>query len=281
MILITGATGVVGREATRILLAAGQKVTAVTREPAAADLPEGATVAVGDPSRPRSLADVWAAGVEAILLSPRAVGDAAVELLAAAAEHGVRRVVVLSASTVQYPAGEPRFALGFKAVEDAARSCGLAWTFLRCADFDANALAWAPQVRAAGIVRGAYADAATSPIHQRDIAEVAALALTDPGHEGCSYLLTGPQSLNQRDKAALIGEAVGKPVSFTEIAPEQARAAMLAQGLAAEIPDRLLGSLADYARRPGPTSEVVQTLLGHPALPFAAWATENAAAFRN
>lgn len=281
MILITGATGVVGREATRLLLAAGHKVTAVTRDASAADLPEGATVAVGDPSRPQSLGDVWAAGVEAILLSPRAVGDAAVELLAAATEHGARRVVVLSASTVQFPAGEPRFAQGFKAVEDAAQSCGLAWTFLRCADFAANALAWAPQIRAANIVRGAYADAATSPIHPRDIAEVAALTLTDPEHAGRSYLLTGPQSLNQREKAALIGEAVGAPVSFTEIAPEQARAAMLAQGLPAEIPDRLLGSLADYARRPGPTSDTVQTLLGRPALSFAAWAAENAAAFRN
>ena len=281
MILITGATGVVGREATRLLLAAGHKVTAVTRDASAADLPEGATVAVCDPSRPQSLGDVWAAGVEAILLSPRAVGDAAVELLAAATEHGARRVVVLSASTVQFPAGEPRFAQGFKAVEDAAQSCGLAWTFLRCADFAANALAWAPQIRAANIVRGAYADAATSPIHPRDIAEVAALTLTDPEHAGRSYLLTGPQSLNQREKAALIGEAVGAPVSFTEIAPEQARAAMLAQGLPAEIPDRLLGSLADYARRPGPTSDTVQTLLGRPALSFAAWAAENAAAFRN
>jgi uncharacterized protein YbjT (DUF2867 family) len=279
MILITGATGTVGRETTRLLLAAGHKVTAVTRDPAAAGLPEGAMVAVGDPSRPQSLAEVWA-GVEAILLSPRASGDAAGELLAAAAEHGFRRVVVLSASTVQYPAGEPRFAQGFKAVEDAARSCGLAWTFLRCADFAANALAWAAQIRATGIVRGAYPDAATSPIHQRDIAEVAALALTDPEHAGRSYLLTGPQSLNQPDKAALIGEAIGTPVSFAEVAPEQARAAMLAQGLPTEIPDRLLGSLADYARRPGPTTETVQRLLGRPALSFAAWAAENAAAFQ-
>ena len=280
MIVITGATGSVGREATRLLLAAGHKVTAVTRDPSAAELPEGATVAEGDPSRPRSLAAVWA-GVEGVLLSPRAVGDAAAELLAAAAEHGARRVVVLSASTVQYPAGEPRFAQAFKAAEDTARASGLAWTLLRCADFAANALAWAPQIRATGKVRGAYPDAATSPIHQRDIAEVAALALTDPEHAGCSYVLTGPQSLTQQDKAAAIGEAIDSPVSFAEVAPEQVRAAMLTQGLPADVPDRLLGSLADYARRPGPTTETVQKLLGRPALSFETWAAENAAAFQD
>jgi uncharacterized protein YbjT (DUF2867 family) len=280
MIVITGATGIVGREAARLLLAAGHKVTAVTRDPSAANLPEDATVAIGDPSRPQSLAAAWA-GVEAVLLSPHAVGGATAELLAAAAEHGARRVVVLSAATVQYPAGEPRFAEGFKVVEEAARASGLDWTFLRCADFAANALAWAPQIRAAGVVRGAYAKAATSPIHQRDIAAVAALALTGPGHAGHSYVLTGPQSLTQQDKAALIGEAIDTPVPFTEVAPEQVRAAMLAQGLPAEIPDRLLGSLADYARRPGPTTETVQELLGRPALSFAAWAAENAAAFQD
>lgn len=280
MIVITGATGLVGREAARLLLAAGHEVTAVTRDPSAANLPEGATVAIADPSRPQSLAAVWA-GAEAVLLSPRAVGDAAAELLAAAAGHGARRVVVLSAATVQYPAGEPRFAEGFKAAEDAARASGLAWTFLRCADFAANALAWAPQIRATGVVRGAYPDAATSPIHQRDIAAVAALALTDPEHAGCAYVLTGPESLTQQDKAAIIGGAINAPVSFTEVAPEQARAAMLAQHLSAEIPDRLLGSLADYARRPGPTTQTVQELLGRPALSFATWAAENAAAFQN
>jgi len=281
MIVIIGATGIVGREAAGLLLAAGHKVTAVTRNPAAENLlPEGAVVAEGDPSRPQSLAAAWT-GVDAVLLSPRAVGHAAAgELLAAAAEHGARRVVVLSAATVQHPAGEPRFIQGFKAVEEAARACGLAWTFLRCSDFAANALAWAPQIRATGVVRGAYPDAATSPIHQRDIAAIAALALTGPEHAGRAYVLTGPQSLTQTDKAALIGEAIKAPVSFIETAPDQVRAALLAQGLPAEVPDRLLGSLADYARRPGPTTETVQKLLGRPALSFAAWAAEHAAAFR-
>ena len=138
--------------------------------------------------------------------------------------------------TVQYPAGEARFAGDFKAAEDVVKACGLDWTLLRCADFDANALAWVPQIRKGGVVRGAYGDAATSSIHERDIAAVAASALASPAHAGHAYVLTGPQSLTQRDKVRLIGEAVGRELSFQEISPQQVRHAMITQGLPEEIP---------------------------------------------
>ncbi|MEU0941321.1 NAD(P)H-binding protein [Streptomyces canus] len=280
MFVVIGATGSVGREAVRLLLQAGEKVVAVTRDPAAV-LPEGAQVVTGDPSRPDSLT-AMPDGVEAVLLSPRAVGGAAAELLTLAAARGARRVVALSAATVEHPAGHRRFADEFRAVEEAVRRSGLQWTLLRCADFAANALAWAPQIRATGVVRGAYGVAATSPIHQRDIAEVAVRALTDRAHAvhaGRAYLLTGPQSLDQRDKVRLIGEAIGRELSFQELAPAQVRQAMLTQGLAEDIPDRLLGSLADFANKPGPATDTVEQLLGRPALTFAAWAAENSAAF--
>jgi uncharacterized protein YbjT (DUF2867 family) len=278
MILVTGATGPVGREAVQLLLAAGAPVCAVTRDPSRARLPAGAHVIVGDPSHPDTLA-ARLGRVTAVLVSPRAVGGATAELLALAASHGAERAVVLSASTVQYPAGLPRFAADFKAAEDAASASGLAVTTLRCADFDANALAWAPQTRQGGIVYGAYAQAATSPIHHRDIAAVAVQALTEARYQGHRYILTGPQSLTQPDKVRLIGQATGLRLSFAEVAPDQVRQAMLAQGLPEEIPDRLLYSLADYTRQPGPTTDTVQQLLGRPALSFAQWAAENAAAF--
>jgi uncharacterized protein YbjT (DUF2867 family) len=277
MILITGATGTVGREVVAQLLAQGAGVAAVTRDPARASLPAGAEVVTGDPARPQGLG-AGLGPIDAVLVSPRAVGGATAELLSLAAAHGAKRAVVLSAATVQFPAGLARFAAEFRAVEDAAQASGLAVTVLRCADFDANALAWAPQVRHGGVVYGAYAGAATSPIHQADIAAVAALALAG-GHEGHTYVLTGPQSLSQRDKLGLIGEAIGRELSFAEVGPDEVRQAMLGQGLPEEIPDRLLGSLADYARRPGPTTGTVSELLGRPALTFADWAADNAAAF--
>ncbi|GAA1691214.1 NAD(P)H-binding protein [Glycomyces endophyticus] len=277
MIVVIGATGAVGREAVRLLAAAGRAVAAVTRDPAAARLPDGARVIAADPSAPGALDAHWA-GVDGVLLSPRAAGPASAGLLAAAAAAGVRRVAVISSATVVHPAGEPRFAAGFRAAERAAEESGLAWTHLRCADFDANALAWAPQVRG-GAVRGAYPGAASSSIHEHDVAAVAVRALTEPGHEGRAYVLTGPESLTQARKAQLIGEAVGRSVPFVELAPEQVRAGMIAQGLPAEVPARLLGSLADFAREPGPATDTVERLLGRPAATFAQWAIEHKAAF--
>src|SRR5258705_13156929 len=110
MILVTGATGNVGREAVRLLLDAGIEPVAVTRDPAAV-LPDGARVMVGDPSRPGSMASALD-GVEAILLSPRSVGGATAELLALAAARGATRVVVLSAVAGGHPAGLPRVPRG-------------------------------------------------------------------------------------------------------------------------------------------------------------------------
>ena len=279
MILVTGATGNVGREVVKLLLESGEEVGAVTRDPGSAAVPPGAYVVGGDPSRPATLTSALR-DVEAVLLSPRAVGDAAAEFLSLAGEHGARRVVLLSALTVEYPAGAARFADAFRAAEDVVTGCGLDWTVLRCADFATNALAWAPQIRQAGVVRGAFGDAATSSIHERDIAAVAASALASSAHAG-TYVLTGPQSLTQRDKVRLIGEAIGRKLPFQEISPQQVRQAMITQGLPGEIPDRLLGSLAHYAKQPGPSSDTVQQVLGRPALTFAQWAADHAAAFQN
>jgi uncharacterized protein YbjT (DUF2867 family) len=285
MILVTGATGTVGRKVVSLLLAGGQQVVAVTRNPATAALPVAAHVVAGDPSHPQSLTSELR-GVETIFISPRALGDATAgpataELLQLAAEQGARRVVVLSAVTVEYGGGYQRFADAFRSVEDAAKASGLQWTILRCADFDANALSWAPQIRMAGVVRGVYGDGATSSIHERDVAAASVLALMDAAHAGRTYVLTGPESLTQREKLSLIGKAIRKDIPWVEVAPEQFRQAMLAQGLPEDVPDRVIGYWADRVLQPGPTLDTVEQLLGHPALTFAEWALEHAAAFRS
>ncbi|MGW7387105.1 NAD(P)H-binding protein [Streptomyces sp. NPDC054794] len=280
MIMVTGATGTVGREVVKLLAAEGVEVAAVTREPSATMFADGVRGVVGDPSKPRSLASALD-DVEALLLSPRAVGGASAELLALAAEHRVRHVVVLSAVTVEYGGGFRRFAEEFERVEAATRASGMQWTFLRCADFAANTLAWAPQIRATGVVRGVFGDAATSPIHQRDIAELALRALLDPAHAGRTYAITGPQSLTQHDKARLIGKAIGRELSFEEVSPEELRWTMLVQGLPEDIPDRVIGYAAACLAEPGPTTDTVARLLDRPALSFATWAAENAAAFQS
>ena len=251
MLLITGATGNVGREAMRLL---GDRAVGLSRATPLGEVPS----------------------LEGVLYSPRA---ATPERLAWAAERGAKRVVVLSAATVAHPVGDPRFIAEFTAAEQAAQRSGLEWTILRSTDYAANALAWAPQLRRGGVVRGAYPGAVTSTVDERDVAAVAVRALVEGGQGGKAYLLTGPEPLTQAAKVAAIGRATGRELGFEEIAPEQVRQGMLAAGLPAEIPDRLLGSLAGYARVPGPASATVAGLLGRPARTFAEWAADHAGAF--
>ncbi|OOC07771.1 NAD(P)H-binding protein [Amycolatopsis azurea] len=279
MILITGANGVVGRHVMNVLLEQGVSVGAVTRGADGTRLPDNVEAVVGDLARP-SWIETALEGAEAIQISPRATGAGLEELLKLAAERGVRRVVLLSATTVEYPAGEARFAAQFEHAEDLVARSGLEWTVLRLADFAANALAWVPQLKAGDVVRGAYGRAASSPIHETDIATVAARALLGGFPAGSVYTLTGPRSVDQYEKVRLLGEAVHRPLSFQELPPEQVRQAMLAQGLPEEVPARLLGSLADYSVHPGPTTTTVEELLGRPALTFADWARDNAPAFQ-
>src|SRR5262245_4474014 len=146
MILITGATGNVGREVVKLILDKGGLIAAVSRNPAAASLPTKAHVIAGDPSQPQSLATAFN-GIEAVLLSPRALAGAAKEFVTLAASSGVRRAVVLSALTVQYGGGLRRFADEFRAVEDAVKQSGLEWTLLRSADYASNTTAWMSQVQ--------------------------------------------------------------------------------------------------------------------------------------
>src|SRR5215469_7463517 len=233
MILVTAATGKVGRELVNLLLQKGEKVAAVTRDPAATVLPHGALVVSGDPSRPATLISALR-GVKAVFLNPAALGEASADLLSLALQQGVERAVLLSALSVQYGGGGRRFADQFKEQEDAVKASGLPWTLLRCSDFAANALAWAPQIRFTRVVRGAYGDAATSPIHERDVAAVGACALLDREHAERSYVLTGPQSLSQSDKVRLIGQALGRELLWEEISLEQVRRSMLAQGFPAD-----------------------------------------------
>ncbi|GHO60917.1 NAD(P)H-binding protein [Ktedonobacter robiniae] len=286
MILITGATGNVGREVVNILLESGEKVIAVTRHPSTAALPNGTDVFLGDASRPHTLTSALKK-VKTILISPRALGDstagsATAELLRLASEQGEPRVVVLSAATVEYGGGYQRFVDAFKAVEDAAKASGLPWTILRCTDFASNALAWVPQVRQAGIVRGVYGDAATLTIHERDIAAVSARALVDPTHAGHTYVLTGSQSLSQRDKVDLISRAIEKEVRWEEVSPQQFRQAMLAQGLPEDVPERVIGFWSSLSSQQEMLiSPTVEQILGRPALTFAEWAIEHATVFRN
>ncbi|GGS93140.1 nucleotide-diphosphate-sugar epimerase [Planobispora rosea] len=275
-ILVTGATGVVGRGVVGELLRAGRRVRALTRRPAAARLPGEVEVYEGDLEHPESLRAALA-GVERLYLFP--VARTAAEVVALAAESGVRRIVDLSGAG----ADDETFEDGYRVVERAVEASGLDWTHVRPGEFAANWLDWAPSIRAERTVRRPHGGAVTQPTHEADVAAVAAAALLGDGHEGRTYTFAGPEALTVVEQVEAIGRAIGERVRFEEQDPVAAREQWIRDGYPAEVVDWLFGMWAASARDPAPVDEewacVVPRLTGRPARTFSEWAAENAAAF--
>jgi uncharacterized protein YbjT (DUF2867 family) len=279
MILVTGATGKVGRHLVAGLLAEDAPVRALTRRPASTALPAGAEVAGFDPGRPDTI-EAALDGASAIFLNATAVGSVLPTLLTSAARAGVRRAVLLSSMTVRDNGVQP-YSIGaqHKVLEDAVTAAAGEWTVLRCGGFAANTLAWAPAIRAEGVVRAPYRDAATAPIAEQDIAAAAVRVLLDSGHQGARYVLTGPQSLTQADQAQAIGAAIGRELRFEELPPEAFRQAAVAYMPAGAVDD-LLRYLAEYVGRTAEMSDDLVKITGLPGMTLAAWAADRADSFR-
>jgi uncharacterized protein YbjT (DUF2867 family) len=284
MLLVTGATGTIGRPLIDILVNEGVKVRAITHNPQAADLPAGVEVVQGDLSRPATIAP-FLEGVTGLFLHPRAVGLAASELLALARQRGVQRVVALSAMNVDDPLDQqPSRYNGDrnKEVEDAAVASGLEWVSLRASFFAMNTLrAWGAQIRAGDVVRYPYASFAEAPIHERDLAAVAARALRTDELVGQRPVLTGPQSLTHGRMVASIGEVLGRPLRYQELPPEAATQGMLAQGLPGPFVQALMARYARQVGQAAPVTGEVERILGRPARTYAQWVTDHADAFGN
>jgi uncharacterized protein YbjT (DUF2867 family) len=279
MILVTGATGKVGRHLVAALLDEDAPVRALTRDPAAAGLPAAAELALFDPGQLETITSALA-GVTAVFVNASAVGTVIADLMTAASQTGVNRVVLLSSFVVRDNGIQP-YLLGaeHKALEDVVAASGLEWVFLRCGGFAANTLAWAPMIRAGGAVQVPYPQAATAPIAEQDIAAAAARALLDDGHLRPRYVLTGPQSLTQAEQVQAIGAAIGRELRVAELPPESFRQAAAAHMPAAAVDDTLR-YYAQYVGRNAEMSPDLEKLTGQPSTTFADWAHQHAARFR-
>jgi uncharacterized protein YbjT (DUF2867 family) len=268
-ILVTGATGNVGRHVVAGLVAAGAPVRAVTRTPSR--VPAGVPVATGGITDVPDMLD----GVDRVfLLWPFTNADDAPPVIAALAAARVSQVVFLSARGVSDES--PLF---HARIERLIRDSGVGWTFLRAGGFATNTLEWADQVRA-GVVRWVYGGAGRSLIHERDIADVAVTALTSPGHLGAVYELTGPETLTQAEQVRQLGLAVGRDVRWEEMPLEEARASMRASGWDESFLEHGLAYWASLVHEPEPATGVVEEVTGKPARTFAEWAADHAADFR-
>jgi uncharacterized protein YbjT (DUF2867 family) len=278
VIVVTGATGTVGRQVVMQLSERRVPVRAVTRDPGSAGLPAGVEVTRGDLADPASL-EPHLAGADAVFLvwpftSPERAADEGSRVVQVLARH-VPHIVYLSAYAAASQPGS-----FWATIERLIEQSGAAWTFLRPTGFAANTLMWADQIRSRGVVRWPYGAAARSLIHERDIAAVAVAALTDARHAGQKYLLTGPEAIIQAGQAGLIGEAIGRPVRWEELAPEQARQQLLAAWGDPAFVDGALATWAWMVTEPEPVTQTVEQVTGVPARTFRQWAGDHIGDFR-
>ncbi|MEU6354578.1 NAD(P)H-binding protein [Streptomyces sp. NPDC047072] len=277
MILVTGANGNVGNPLLRELHARREgPLRGLTRDVARADFPAGVEAVEGDFAEPETLKPALD-GVRSLFLGPRLGPDTGI--VDAARMAGVRHVVLVTSLTVQsHPHLGP--ALEFRAVEKLLRDSGMDWTILRPTQFASNALMWAPQIRENATVRAPFADTGLPTIHPADIASVARVALTEPGHHGQTYALTGPEPVTPRQQAETIAAALGREVPFMEIDRQEAHA-QIAAFFGAEAADAVLdvtgGDVNDELLR---VRDTVSQVAGTPARTFGQWVAENVALFR-
>jgi uncharacterized protein YbjT (DUF2867 family) len=263
-ILVTGATGNVGRPLVTHLVNAGAKVRAVTRR-AAAEFPTGVDVV--------SAAADGLDGTSAVFLNSRALGDDLASVVKSARLAGVTRLVALSAINADDDfSRQPSRFRGDRnrEVEQLAVDSGLEWVSLRPTVFVTNFIGmWAPQLQTKDVVAGPYAAASTAPIVDSDISAVAAHALLTDDLVGQRIPLTGPQALTNAELVDVVGTVLGRLLQYREIPAEQVRQRFVALGFPAEFGDAYIAMLAATVGKPALVTHDVEKILGRPATAFA------------
>ncbi|HET9912936.1 MAG TPA: SDR family oxidoreductase [Anaerolineales bacterium] len=280
MILVTGATGNIGKELIPLLLQTGQLVRVLTRdEHKVAHLDARVERAVGDLDKPETLR-MAVKGVERLFLVTFETQQD-INMIETAKRAGVRQIVKLS--TLE--AAEHKIKVGkwHYEREELIRASGLDWTFLRPGMFMSNSIEWwAESIKVQGSVffpggkKGKVA-----PVDPRDVAQVAALALTQPGHNGQAYTLTGSELFTIGEMVQVIARVLGKPVQYVDIPPIAAKLFMLKTGMDKTLVNALMEMLASLRRNEGAiVTDTVRQVTGQPPRTFETWCREHIEAFK-
>ena len=279
-VLIVGGNGTVGRHLVAELVRRRVPARALVRSRGRATAIEGTGVpmVVGDLARPASLGPALE-GVDAVFVatSPsRRVAELHGHLVDAARPAGVRHVVRVSA--LGAAADAPSELLrGHGEAEARLAESGLAFTHLRPAWFMQNLLGDAPWIAAHGELAVPSGRGTLAMVDARDVAAVAAVALAEPGHEGSTYRLTGPEALDFGRVAEVLSGVLGRPVRHLDVPAEEARRRLLAGGVPDWLADDVLGLFRHApVEPPAEVTTDVEAVTGRPATPLAAFARDYA-----
>jgi uncharacterized protein YbjT (DUF2867 family) len=282
MLLLTGATGNIGRELVRQLDAQGVEFRILVRDPArAAELPDRAERVVGDLDEPATLTAAFD-GVDRLFLLVPGIGTAhTAHALAAARAAGVGHIVHLSSGHVLLDP-LPAMARWHHERENLIRATGIPATFLRPGGFMTNALDWLPTLREDGYVLDPAGPGRYAPIDPADIAAVAALTLTEAGHQDKEYVLTGDETFTVTEQVRIISETIGRDIEVRETAtPAEAVRFRFPNGAPQALADAVTeGFTLMRADTVGFRTDTVERLLGRRPRTFADWCARNAEAFR-
>nr|WP_246461077.1 NAD(P)H-binding protein [Nocardia transvalensis] len=275
--MVIGARGFVGGGVLTRLLESGESVRASSRDPETARFPDGVEAVRADLTDPSTLPAALA-GVTKVFLY--AHPETAAEFAAAAVAAGVEHVALLSSGTVVQPNAEQNpIAVRHATVEQALTDSGLPHTFVRPGYFATNSLRWT-SIRTDRVFRTSFPDATTSPVHERDISDVAAHALLHQAGTSAAHSVLGPGPITLRDQVAAISDALGEPVRLEEVDVDTYRAELLTQ-LPPFVVDMFIRSEGTVPNPPPDiATDSVPDLLGRPALSFTEWARDHAADFR-
>jgi uncharacterized protein YbjT (DUF2867 family) len=286
-ILVTGATGKVGRRLIPLLLRKGVTVRAASRTPVAA---RPGVEQVRFDWTDMSTYKAARAGVDAMFLVPGHIpgpdhADYIRALLVDAAEAGVKRVVLLSIFGLdQAPPENP-----LRRIELAVEESGIPHTILRPGAFMQNfseGLRWdedfAQGIRERGEIVSPGGDGVVSYVSSEDIAAVAAAALTEDGHAGKGYTLVGPERLTMKQVAEHISWVTGRPIRYTEADSSRGRAALIAAGTPPDVAEHnsQLHAFAFSSGMFGVLNDDILNAIGRPPVSFGEFAVGAAAAWR-
>ena len=285
MILVTGATGITGSELVRRLSARGVSVRGLTRnmtKAAALSALPNVEMQEGNMEQPETLSSPLRGIERAMLISSSDARMLEVQsnFIEAARKAGVRYVVKLSGIMPELDSPF-RYARMHGEIEKRLEASGMAFTHLRAGEFFTAYFRRVPSIVAKGELTLPMEDARIASIDIGDIAEVAATVLTDTGHEGKIYPLTGPEALSMTEVAEKLSVVTGKPIRYINIAPEEARSANLANGMPPYMADGLFELFAERRKgKEAQVSSVIPEIFGWQATRFDEFAARNAAIFR-